>query len=47
MLRANTAKQGWTNIATLQNADAWAVYCRIADGSILAPPAADLGDLIG
>ena len=47
LLRANTAEQGWTNIATLQNVDAWAVYFRIVDGSILAPPAADLGDLIG
>jgi Ca2+-binding RTX toxin-like protein len=47
VLRANTAEQGWTNIATLQNVDAWDVFFRINDGSILAPPATDLGGLLG
>ena len=46
-LRANTAEYGWITIAKLLNVDADALGEVIADGSILAPAAAELGDLLG
>ena len=47
MLWADTAEHGWTPIAMLLNVDFYAINQMIADGSILAPPAADLDGLFG
>ncbi|MBA4098246.1 MAG: hypothetical protein C0484_15965 [Rhodospirillum sp.] len=47
ILGANTAESGWTYLAVFTNVDANALSMKIANGSILAPPAVDLGDLIG
>ena len=47
ILGANTAESGWTYLAVFTNVDAAALSMKIADGSILAPPAVDLGDLLG
>jgi len=47
ILGANTAESGWTYLATFTNVDAAALSMKIADGSILAPPAVDLGGLLG
>jgi Ca2+-binding RTX toxin-like protein len=47
ILGAKTAESGWTYLAVFTNVDAAALSMKIANGSILAPPAVDLGDLIG
>ena len=47
ILGANTAESGWTYLAVFTNVDANALSAKIANGSILAPLGADLGDLIG
>ena len=46
ILWANTAENGWINIATLLNVDSSTLDDMIDDGSILAPPAVNLGDLL-
>ncbi|KAB2861640.1 MAG: calcium-binding protein, partial [Bauldia sp.] len=47
MLAANTAEQGWTFIATLENVDAYALGQMIEDESILAPAVVNFGGVPG
>jgi hypothetical protein len=43
VLAANTAAEGWTVIATLQNVDAQTIGQMITDESILASPVVNFG----